>query len=111
MELKKLAKTLELEQDDFLELVYLFVKTSSSDLNKLKSAIEDGDSQKVAGFAHSIRGAAVTLGFTDIFEYAKKMETNAGVNDLNGATGVVKSIEEEIDRIARGLHKEIKSKN
>lgn len=111
MKLKELAKSLELEQDEFLELVCLFVKTSSSDLNKLQSAIKEGDSQKVEGFAHSIKGAAVTLGFTEIFEYAKKMETNARVNDLNGATGVVKSIEEEIGRIVKGLHKEIKSKN
>jgi HPt (histidine-containing phosphotransfer) domain-containing protein len=111
MKLRKLAKSLELEQGEFLELVTLFVKTSSSDLNKIRAAIEEGDSQKVTGFAHSIKGAAVILGFTEIFEFAKKMEMSARVNDLDGATGMVKGIKEEIDRITKGLHMEIKIKN
>jgi len=108
MNLKALAENLELEEDEYLELVYLFLNTSSSDLNKLQAAIEKGNAQKVAGLAHSIKGAAVTLGLTEIFEYAKKLETNAQVNDLNGATRLVRSIQEELDRIAKGLNKKTK---
>ena len=105
MNLKVLAKKLALEEDEFLELVSLFVKTSSSDLSQLQAAIEKGDVQKVAGLAHSVKGVAVTLGLTEIFEYAKKVETNARVNNLKGATRLVRSIQEELDRMVKGLNK------
>lgn len=108
MNLKTLAKNSELEEDEFLELVYLFLNTSSSDLNKLQAAIEKGNAQNVAGLAHSVKGAAVTLGLTEIFEYAKKLETNAQANNLKGATRLVRSIQEELDRIAKGLNKNAK---
>ena len=108
MNLKTLAKNSELEEDEFLELVYLFLSTSSSDLNKLQAAIEKGNAQNVAGLAHSVKGAAVTLGLTEIFEYAKKLETNAQANNLKGATRLVGSIQEELDRIAKGLNKNAK---
>ena len=108
MNLKALAENLELEEDEYLELVYLFLNTSSSDLNKLQAAIEKGNAQNVAGLAHSVKGAAVTLGLTEIFEYAKKLETNAQANNLKGATRLVRSIQEELDRIAKGLNKNAK---
>ena len=104
MDFKTLAKKLELEEDEFLELVSLFLKTSSSDLNQMQAAIKKGDAQKVAGFAHSVKGVAVTLGLTEIFEYAKEVEASARVNNLNGAMRLVKSIQQELDRIAEGLN-------
>ena len=105
MNLKELAKHLELEEDEFLDLLGLFVKTCSSDLNILQLAIDKGDAPEVASVAHSIKGAAVTLGLTEIFEYAKKVETNARVNNLKGATRLVRSIQEELDRMVKGLNK------
>jgi HPt (histidine-containing phosphotransfer) domain-containing protein len=62
----------------------------------------------VAGLAHSIKGAAVTLGLTEIFEYAKKLETDAQANNLMGAARWVGSIQEELDRIAKGLEQKNK---
>jgi HPt (histidine-containing phosphotransfer) domain-containing protein len=111
MNLKALAKKLEIDEDEFLELVSLFLKTSSSNLNQLQAAIEEGDTQKVVGLAHSVKGAAVTLGLTTIFEYGKKMEANARVNNLDGIMGLVKSIQEELDRIAEGLNQKVKFTN
>ena len=111
MNLKELSEKLELEEDEFLELVRLFVETGSSDLNELQSAIGDKDAQKVARVAHSIKGVAVTLGLAEIFESANKMEMSARANDLEGVTGAVKSIKEELDRIAKGLNKKVKYKN
>jgi HPt (histidine-containing phosphotransfer) domain-containing protein len=110
MNLKELAKHLELEEDEFLDLLGLFVKTCSSDLKILQSAIDKGDAPEVASVVHSIKGAAVTLGLTEIFEYAKKVEMNANVNDLRGATRFVRSIQEELDRMVKGLNEKVKSK-
>jgi HPt (histidine-containing phosphotransfer) domain-containing protein len=105
MDFRELAENLELEENEFLELVGLFVKTGYSDLNKLQSAIEDGDTEKVAIVAHSIKGTSANLGLTEIFEFAKRIEMNVRNNDLFGATGAAKRIKAELDRIAKALAK------
>ena len=105
MDFKELAENLELEENEFLELIGLFVETGYSDLDKLQSAIEDGDTEKVARVAHSMRGTSANLGLTEIFESAKRIEMNARDNDLHGATGAAKIIKEELDRIAKALIK------
>jgi HPt (histidine-containing phosphotransfer) domain-containing protein len=105
MDFKGLAENLELEESEFLELVSLFVETGYSDLNKLQSAIEDGDTEKVTRVAHSIRGSSANLGLTGIFESAKRIEVNARDNDLCGAAEAIKNIKEELDRIEKALIK------
>jgi HPt (histidine-containing phosphotransfer) domain-containing protein len=103
MNFKDSAENLELEENEFLELVALFVKTGYSDLNTLQSAIEDGDTEKLARVAHSIKGTSANLGLTEISEFAKRIEMNARHNDLYGATGAAQRIKEELDRIAKAL--------
>ena len=103
MNFKELSQNLELGEDEFLDLLGLFLKTCSFDLNKLQSAIEEGDVQKVVGVAHSIKGAAAILGLTAIFEFAKRIEVDALGNDLHGSTRGVDGIKEELSQIAEGL--------
>jgi HPt (histidine-containing phosphotransfer) domain-containing protein len=105
MDFKELAHNLELEENEFLELLGLFIQTGYSDLNKLQSAIEDGDIEKATWVAHSIKGTSANLGLTEIFEFAKRIEMNVRNNDLLGATGAAKRIKAELDRIAKALAK------
>jgi HPt (histidine-containing phosphotransfer) domain-containing protein len=105
MDFKELAENLELEENEFLELIGLFVKTAYSDLNKLQCAIEDGDTEKAARFAHSIKGTSANLGLTEIFECVKRIEVSVQNNDLDGATGAAKRIKEQLDGIAKALVK------
>lgn len=103
MKLKELAENLEMEEDEFVEMADLFVKTCLSDLLKLQAAIEKREVLHVAKYAHSIKGAAVNLGFMEIFDAAKKMEMEACDNRLNDATEMVQKIKKEIDRITEAL--------
>ena len=105
MDFKELAENLELEENEFLELLGLFIQTGYPDLNKLQSAIEDGDTEKAAWVAHSIKGTSANLGLTEIFEFAKRIEMNVRNNDWLGATGAAKRIKAELDRIAKALAK------
>jgi len=105
MDFKELAENLELEENEFFELIGLFVKTAYSELNKLQSAIEDGDTKEAARVAHSIKGTSANLGLTEIFELAKRIEMSVQNNDLYGATGATKRIKEQLDRIAKALVK------
>jgi len=105
MDFRELAENLELEENELLELLRLFVESGYSDLNELQSAIEDGDAEKAGRVAHSIKGTSANLGLTEIFEFAKRIEMNVRNNDLFGATGAAKRIKEELDRIAKALAK------
>ena len=103
MNLQELSEKLELEESEFLDLLGLFVKTCSSDLNILQSAVDKGDAPGVAGVAHSIKGAAIILGLTAISEFAQRIEVDALEKNLLGFTEVVEGIKKELNWIAERL--------
>ena len=105
MDFKELAENLELEENELLELLGLFVETGYSDLNKLQSAIEDGDTEEAARVSHSIKGTSANLGLMGIFELTKRIEMSVQNNDLYGATEAAKRIKEQLDGIAKALVK------
>ena len=53
--------------------------------------------------AHSIKGASVNLGFTEVFEAAKGVEIDARENRLYALSGSVDSILEKLHRISECL--------
>ena len=106
MDFRKLAENIGLEEDEFLELVELFVETSASDLNKLQSAIDQENTQQTVETVHSIKGASANLGFMEISSAAKEIELKARQNSLDGAAERVSIIKEKLDLIAKnaGTH-------
>lgn len=100
MNFKKWAQNLELEEDEFLELLGLFIKTTLSDLAELQTAVEAGDILPVAAAAHSIKGAAGSLGLMDIHDLARKMEVAARENHLADIPGNLRAIREKLDLIS-----------
>ena len=103
MNFKELAENLGLEEDEFQEIVELFLETSNADLNTLRSAIDREDTQQAVEVAHSIKGASGNLGFMAIYEVAKNVEMKAREKDLSGANEAVENIKKEVDRIAQAL--------
>jgi HPt (histidine-containing phosphotransfer) domain-containing protein len=77
MDFKKLAEDIGLDEDDFLEIVDLFIETTPSDLSRLESATDEGHVQNVIETAHSIKGASGNLGFQDMYTMARDIEMNA----------------------------------
>ena len=70
MNFRKTFEKLGLEEDEYIELIELFIETSTSDIDKLQSAIVGGDTEKISRLAHSLKGASVNLGleeFLDVF--------------------------------------------
>lgn len=83
MDIKAAAEALGLEEDEFGEIVELFLDTAQSDIDRLKEGFESGDAEKAANAAHSLKGASGTLGFMEISEIAKKAEEDAKKNDID----------------------------
>ncbi|MEE9612749.1 MAG: Hpt domain-containing protein [Desulfatiglandales bacterium] len=105
MDIGELAGNIGLEEEEFLELVEIFVEKSKSDISNLQSAFDKGDIEQVVEAAHSIKGASGNLGFREIFEIAKGIEMYARQNIMEGAPKAVQFIKEKIDLIGARLVK------
>ena len=106
MNLRELANHLEMEKEEFLELIELFLDTSASDLNDLQSAVEKGEGLNAVKAAHSIKGAAANLGMAEIYELAKKIETEARGNQLHRTLEWIPTLRNLLDQVAEGLKQE-----
>ncbi len=106
MNFKELAENLGMTEEDYLEIVELFVETGISDLDKLNSAVKKGDKEGAANAAHSLKGAAGNLGFTDLYEAAKMVEQKARSDSLNEIAEDAKLLKEKLDVIAKASIKD-----
>ncbi|MCB2182005.1 MAG: Hpt domain-containing protein [Desulfobulbaceae bacterium] len=71
------------------ELLDLFHDSSSSDMDKIRDSASQGDSQGVGDAAHSIKGAAASLGIDGIRDVAASLEQAGRDGDLKGAEPLV----------------------
>lgn len=96
MDFQELASRLGLDEEDFMELVELFVTTTRSDIDKIKTGLNENNSADAAAASHSIKGAAGNLGFDEMFELAKNMEMQAKTGSLEGLGTMVADLEAKV---------------
>lgn len=104
MNLKELGENLGMDEEEFLEIMELFIDTSTTDFNKLQSAIDEKNSQKVAEAAHSIKGASANLGFKEVQEATKNLEEKGRNNHLEGITELAQILKKELDEVEKLVH-------
>jgi len=100
MDIKETARNLGLEEDEFIEILKLFVEVSQAELEKMKSAIDSKDTRLVFELSHSIKGAAVNLGFQEIAQVARELELNARQEILDGSDQGYLILKEKIDTLS-----------
>jgi HPt (histidine-containing phosphotransfer) domain-containing protein len=100
MNFKELAENIGLEEQEYLELIELFIETGMSDLGKLQSAIEQGNAEEAANAAHSIKGAAGSLGLMEIYEVARKIEKEGRNDRLEETAQDAQQLKEKLEIIA-----------
>jgi len=104
MDLKGFAEKIGLDEDEFAELLELFIETCISDLEKLKAGVAENDARKVSEAAHSIKGSSGNMGFEEIYELAKHIEMNARKKILDNAMESAELINTEIQKISRAMN-------
>jgi len=100
MNFKELAENLGLEEEEYLELIELFIETGMSDLGTLSSAIKEKNAEKAANAAHSLKGATSNLGLMELYEAAMKIEEGILNNRLEETAEDVQVLKEKLDIIA-----------
>lgn len=68
------------------ELIEIFKESSTSDLANLKQGVSQGNPDKGRASAHSIKGAAASLGFDAIREVTEAMEADCREGSLAVST-------------------------
>ncbi len=96
MDFKALGARLGIDEEDFMELVELFVNTSLADVEKIKAGTADNNASDAAAASHSIKGAAGNLGFDDIYNLSKDMEMQAKEGSLENFDSLAADLESQI---------------
>jgi HPt (histidine-containing phosphotransfer) domain-containing protein len=103
MNTKGLAENLDLEEDEYIELLNLFLDTTRENLTKLKSGVDANNTRQVVEAAHTIKGSAANLGLEKIAAVAQAVEMNARQSNLEGADKATTIINEHCARMADEL--------
>lgn len=96
MNFDKMSRILGLEEDEYLELVELFIETSKSDIKNLQSAINNKHIGMISEIAHSLKGAAMNLGLDDFVELAKALEKTARDGELEETAKTAETFKEKL---------------
>ncbi len=99
MNFKELAEKIGLDEEDYRELVELFIDTGRTDYDQLKTAFAGSDNEQVARSAHTISGASGNLGLMNVHELAKRIELAANDQKLDSVSGDVESLEKMFDEL------------
>ena len=89
------------DEEMLAELLDLLCTSSDDDLAKIKVAMAAGDAKGMGDAAHSIKGAAASLGIEQLATLAQTMEMAGRSGDLDGAIMLVAPLEAMVAELAK----------
>jgi CheY-like chemotaxis protein/HPt (histidine-containing phosphotransfer) domain-containing protein len=89
--------------ESFAELVGLYLKQTTEQLQEIHSAFSEGASARVAAVAHSCAGASATCGMVALVPLLRRLEQIANEGELTSSAALISAIDEEFARIKRFL--------
>ena len=104
MDLKAIGEDLGLDEEEFLEIVELFLETAQIDIDRLRQGLSSNDIRNINEAAHSLKGSAGNLGFTEIYHLSKEIENATRENTLANIGPVLEAIEKVTKNIQAALN-------
>jgi HPt (histidine-containing phosphotransfer) domain-containing protein len=96
-----LATRVGLDRSMIVELFDVFLTTSEADLAQLRSAVVDENPDRVVEAAHSIKGAAMSLGLIHLSRLALEIEYVARSGTIQGIAEQLPELAIRLQEIAR----------
>lgn len=81
------------------ELIEIFKDSCANDFNIIREGLQTGDAEKIASAAHSIKGAAASLGIEGIREIVLEMEKDSRAGGIGVATKRVAELENLLNEL------------
>ena len=97
------------QPDPLGELIDLFLKDSRGRLQKMETAVAEGDNNGLAAAAHAIKGSASNLGARRLATICANLEKTAKTGDLSEAANILLDIRSEFHRVEQTLAAELQS--
>ena len=97
------------DADSLRELVDLFFKQTSQQLEQLEAAVRANKAEDVRRLAHSCAGASATLGMTRFVPLLRKLERQGASGMLTSATQVYEDTAREFKLIQHFLAAQLNS--
>ena len=101
---KDLIDRLE-DENLILEIVPEFLENDNEYLEQIASAINSDDAEQLQITAHTLKGAAATVGAVALSEKAKALELIAEELKLDQAESIIEEIKVELDKVRDLLSK------
>jgi HPt (histidine-containing phosphotransfer) domain-containing protein len=89
--------------DNFNELVALYIKQTTEQLEQIRSGIQNRIDEQVARVAHSCAGASATCGMTAMVPLLRQIEHLGQEQRLEQAAELISAVEAEFIRLQRYL--------
>ena len=101
--LQSLADEIELSVEDFKPLLQAFIEQTEYDLDEIKKNIAEYDSIRVSERIHSIKGAALNLGFPEISRIVEEMSSANKSGNTAAMKEPLNACFKEVDTLKRLL--------
>lgn len=89
--------------ENFNELVALYIKQTTEQLDQIRAAIVERDSERISRLAHSCAGASATCGMAAIVPFLREVEFLGHDEKVDAAAEVLPSVDHEFERLKRYL--------
>jgi HPt (histidine-containing phosphotransfer) domain-containing protein len=100
MNLKELAESLGLDEDEYVAMLDLFFESGGADLKKIEAAVAAGDAGRGYEASHSLKGSAGSLGLNEIYEQTRLIDDRLRRNELGGVAELVVLLRKEYNSLA-----------
>ena len=99
MNFKELGEKIGLDEDEYIEMIGLFVESGREDLQKLAIAIEEADAEKAHEASHSIKGSSGSLMLDPVYEIAKSMDDILRIGKFDNVEEMLNKLRSEYEII------------
>ena len=105
--LHQMAESLGLEEHELIEMLQLFLKSSRSDLNRLRAALQQQALPRALEATHSLKGVAINFGFQSMHQCCARLELNLQGGDWKPGLELTEEIASEFRRLAEVLEPDL----
>jgi HPt (histidine-containing phosphotransfer) domain-containing protein len=99
MNFKEIGERIGLDEDEYIEMIELFVESGGEDLQKLEAAIKEADAEKAHEASHSIKGSSGSLMLDAIYEIAKSMDDILRIGKFDNVEEMLNKLKGEYETI------------
>lgn len=100
MDFKEIGESLGLEEDEYIEMLDIFLESGEADLNRLGEALTKNDLQKAHEASHSFKGSAGSMGLDRLFELSREIDDKCRKGDVEGVSDMFNRLHREFNEVS-----------